>query len=156
MYRNHFCILVWNYLISYSFCTNQSKRGFGSTKISSKQRWRRNIIELLPATLKNKDCSPYRELFPLHNWLRFSNSSDFLQIYVFTCSISEWRCLQMWKGEVWLVRNKSLQKIGTFKWKKRLELDSAAVGSVSGETVDRLASVEDPIFDCTCDTCWGK
>ena len=27
--------------------------------------------------------------------------------------------------------------------KKRLELDSAAVGSVSGETVDWLASVED-------------
>ena len=27
--------------------------------------------------------------------------------------------------------------------KKRLEIDTAAVGSVSGETVDRLASVED-------------
>ena len=96
--------------------------------------------ELLPATLKTRIAPLYSELLPLHNWLRFSNSSDFLQIYVFTCSISEWRCLQMWNGEVWLVRNKSLQKIGTFKWKKRLELDSAAVGSVSGETVDRLAS----------------
>ena len=52
----------------------------------------------------------------------------------------------MWKGEVWLVRNESLQKIGTFKRKKRLEIDCAAVGSVSGETVgDRFASVEDEI-----------
>ena len=29
--------------------------------------------------------------------------------------------------------------------KKRLKIDSAAVGSVSGETVDRLASVEDEL-----------
>ena len=49
----------------------------------------------------------------------------------------------MWKGEVWLVRKESLQKIGTFKRKERLEIDSEAVGSVSCETVDRLASVED-------------
>ena len=30
--------------------------------------------------------------------------------------------------------------------KKRLELDSAAVGSVSGKTVDRLASVKLPLY----------